>query len=99
LLEVTGHQTAGYGSADEFLQRGDFGHVRGLILDRHMPHITGLELAVRLRADGWRFPILLVSGAPSPAMAARAAELGIEKVLAKPPPEADIMTFVDSVDD
>jgi FixJ family two-component response regulator len=90
LLAATGHQAVGYGSADEFLQRGGLDQVSGLILDHHMPRTTGLELAARLRADGWHSPILLITGAPSPAIIARAADLGIEKVPEKPPAEADI---------
>ena len=46
-----------------------------------MPEMTGLELAARLRADGSGIPILLITGSPSPAIAARAAEVGITKVL------------------
>ena len=94
-LRIVGHDVSDYASADEFLSDCDLDRVAGLILDHHMPRMTGLELATRLRADGWRFPILLITGAPSPAIVSRAAELGIEKVLAKPPREADIMAFID----
>jgi CheY-like chemotaxis protein len=55
--------------------------------------MTGLELAERLRADGSGIPILLITGSPSPAIAARAAELGI-RVLDKPPTEGDLLDFV-----
>ena len=53
-----------------------------------MPNMTGLELARRLRADGAVIPILLITGSPSPTIAASAAELDIE-VLDKPPGEED----------
>ena len=49
---------------------------------------------------GWNWPqlaVLLVTGAPSPAIAARAAERGITKVLEKPSAEADIMAFIDGL--
>jgi FixJ family two-component response regulator len=94
LLKSAGHVVSDYVSADEFLQHCNLDRVKGLILDQHMPHVTGLELASRLRADGRQLPILLITGAPSPVIIARAAELGIEKVLAKPPAEADIMAFI-----
>jgi two-component system, LuxR family, response regulator FixJ len=97
LLTLTGNQVVDYASADEFPQRGDLNRVSGLILDHHMAHVTGLELAPRLRAGGWQWPILLVTGASSPAIAARAAELGITKVLEKPSAEADIMAFIDGL--
>lgn len=50
LLALAGNQVVDYASADEFLQRGDLNRVSGLILDHHMANVTGLELAVRLRA-------------------------------------------------
>jgi FixJ family two-component response regulator len=93
LLEIAGHRIVDYGSAAEFLQQCDRERVSGLILDHHMPQVSGLELAGELRALGWQLPILLVTGSPSPAIVARAAELGIEKVLAKPPPEGELMAF------
>jgi hypothetical protein len=59
-----------------------------------MAHVTGLELAVRLRAGGgsclfcWS-PVR--HRLPSPP---RAAELGITNVPEKPSAEADIMAFI-----
>ena len=61
-----------------------------------MPDMTGLQLAERLRADGVGIPILLVTGSPSPAMVARAAKLGIERVLEKPLNDEDLLDFVNS---
>ena len=93
MLEVAGYQVAKYASAAEFLRACDLNHVKGLILDQYMPHVTGLELASRLRRQGWKLPILLVTAWPSPAIVARAAELGIKKVLQKPPVETDVIAF------
>ena len=61
-----------------------------------MPHMTGLELAAQLRGDGADIPILLVTAQPSPAVIARAAELGIEKVLSKPPTKNDLLSFINA---
>ena len=94
LLEVAGHEVSEFASAADLLQRCDFEHVAGLIVDQHMPGLTGLEVVGRLRSDRWRFPILLITAGPSPAIVARAAELGIEKVLTKPFDESEIMTFL-----
>jgi two-component system response regulator FixJ len=61
-----------------------------------MPGMTGLELAQRLRDEGTSLPILLITGSPSPAIVARAAQLGIVNVLEKPPEEADLLNFVNA---
>jgi FixJ family two-component response regulator len=97
LLTVAGHQVMDFASAEEFLQCGELDQVLGLILDHHMPRISGLELTARLRAGGWRFPVLIITGVSSPAIVVRAEELGIEKVLQKPPAEPDIMAFIDGL--
>jgi FixJ family two-component response regulator len=95
LLDVIGYQVETFASVTEFLTaaRGKF---VCLILDHHMPAVTGLELAARLRAEGDTVPIMLITGSISPAISARAAELGIKEVLEKPPDEADLVAFIDT---
>ncbi len=92
MLEVAGYRVLTFRSASEFLA-----HTSDppccLILDQQMPDLTGLELVARLRSDGIMLPILLVTGWPSSAIDARAAELGVEGVLEKPPSEGDILSF------
>jgi two-component system response regulator FixJ len=97
LLEVMGYQVAVHASAEGFLNDRGCAHRTGpscLILDQHMPRMTGLELAQTLRDDGDEIPILLITGSPSPAIAARAAQLGIVDVLEKPPEETDLVNFL-----
>jgi hypothetical protein len=55
--------------------------------------VTRLELAVHLRAEGSVIQILLITGAPSPAIIARAEKLEVETVLEKPPAENDLLSF------
>jgi FixJ family two-component response regulator len=95
LLEVIGYPVEIFASAAEFL-RANVQHFACLILDHHMPNMTGLELARRLRADGEVIPILLITGSPSPTITASAAELGIERVLEKPLNDEDLLDFVNS---
>ena len=94
LLEVAGHKVASYGSAMAFFADRAAKHAC-LILDHHMPQMTGLELVARLRGAGTNIPVLLITGSPSPAIIARAAQLGI-KVLEKPPDEDDLLRFVNA---
>ena len=75
LLEVIGHPVQAFASVEEFLKAPPW-HFAGLILDHHMPQMTGLELAQRLRDNGTAIPILLVTGSSLPAVVARAAKLG-----------------------
>ena len=94
LLEVIGYTVEIFASAAEFLQ-ANVSHYACLILDHHMPNMTGLELGRRLRADGAVIPILLITGSPSPSICARAAELDIQ-VLEKPPGDEDFISFINA---
>jgi len=55
-----------------------------VITDLNMPHVSGLELAAKLRERGYQKPIVLVSGRPQDAPAPERARLGIDLVLSKP---------------
>jgi FixJ family two-component response regulator len=93
MLEAAGLEVATYRSAVTYLDRGAASPCC-LILDQNMPCMTGLELAERLRADGIDVRIMLMTAMLSPVIEARAAALGVERVLQKPPPEDDVMRFV-----
>lgn len=95
LLETLNRPVVAFASGHEFLAHDGSG-LACLVLDHHMPEMTGLQLAEQLRASGNQLPILLVTGSPSPSIVARAAELGIERVLEKPPEEDDILEFIAS---
>jgi FixJ family two-component response regulator len=93
MLELAGFQVVTYPSASEFLA-SDHERTGRLILDHNMPIMTGLELTARLRSQGNTVPIMLVTSSPSPAIVARALELGVLRILEKPPTEADLIQFV-----
>ncbi len=92
-LEVLGHKVEAFASTVEFLS-AELGRMACVILDHHMPQMTGLELAARLREEGNPIPILLITGAPSPAVLTQAAELGVDRVLEKPPSEDEMLEFI-----
>jgi FixJ family two-component response regulator len=95
LLEVIGCKVATYASGRAFLE-SRVREAACLIVDQHMPGMTGLELAQKLREEGSSLPLLLMTGSPSPAIVARAALLGVEGVLEKPPDEDDLLKFVNT---
>ncbi|MBV8578744.1 MAG: response regulator [Acetobacteraceae bacterium] len=94
LLELCGLEVTTYGSAAAFLDNAQQ-LPSCVILDQHMPQMTGLDLAVRLRSRDADLPVLLITGSSSPAIVARAAQLRIQ-VLEKPPDEADLMRFIEA---
>ena len=95
LLELIGYSVLLYESAEAFLGSCASGPAC-LILDQNMPTMTGLELAAQLRASGRAIRVLLVTSTPSAAIILRAAELGIERVVAKPAAEEDLLNFIEA---
>jgi FixJ family two-component response regulator len=94
LLEITGHKVTTYTSPLAFLHDVEV-HPACLILDYDMLPMTGPDLAARLKNNGRKIPILLMTASPSSAISARANQLGIEKVLAKPLDVDELLEFVD----
>jgi two-component system, LuxR family, response regulator FixJ len=94
LLEVAGYAVGAYASATAFLQ-DRAARPSCLILDQHMPAMTGLELATQLRSEGVRIPVLLVTAELSSKIVACAHKVGIERVIEKPLAEGDLLNFVE----
>lgn len=97
LLEVVGYAVEPFASARAFLDDDAADRVDCLILDHHMPDLTGLDLAQQLRAAGSSLPIMLISGAMTPEIVSRAANLGLQKVVEKPVSDEAMMCFVERV--
>lgn len=95
MLRIAGHDVVTFPSASSLLAVWPVG-VNCLILDHHMPLMTGLELAAELRNRGDSIRILLITGAPSPRIIRLAKDLRVEKVLEKPPSEEDLLQFIDA---
>jgi two-component system response regulator FixJ len=93
LLEVAGLRVITYHSASDYLADTE-ARPDCLILDQHMPDMTGLELVERLRADGVPLRVMLITGLNSPRLRGRAAALGVAKVLEKPPAERELLEFI-----
>jgi FixJ family two-component response regulator len=83
LMESHGFQTDGFDSAVAFLDAG-VTHYDCLVVDLHMPEMTGLELAETLRARGIHTPIIVVTGRYDPLLAQRFQAAGVLTILSKP---------------
>jgi two-component system response regulator FixJ len=94
LLEVAGHDVATYHSPIDFLARSH-GEADCLIVDQHMPQMTGLELVGRLKNRVSPNHIMLITGSLSPAIVEQAGSLGVTIVVEKPPATDRLLKFVD----
>jgi len=93
LLESYGYVVHDYSSAEDFLKiktaRSDC-----LLVDQHMPGMTGLDLLEHLRAEGDSTPALMMTGRSDPTLEPRAARIGV-KVLHKPVSEDQLVLWIE----
>jgi two-component system, LuxR family, response regulator FixJ len=94
LLETAGLTVTTYHSAAQFLTDAKPGELTCLVLDQHMPELTGLQLVARLRSNGVNLPIALITGSPSPDLLRRASQLGVARVLEKPLDDSELLDFI-----
>ncbi len=94
LLETVGFDVDTFDSACEFLSASVRGDPICLIIDQHMPHLTGLDLLRVLRDRGVSVPVALMTGSPSADLVRMAEELGAAAVLEKPVAEDVLLDFL-----
>jgi two-component system response regulator FixJ len=97
LLETAGLSVVTYGSAAQFLNEARLDDLACLVVDQHMPELTGLQLITRLRGQGVTLPIALITGSPSADLIRLARELGVAGVLEKPLDDAALLAFIEGV--
>jgi two-component system, LuxR family, response regulator FixJ len=95
LLETAGYSVATYGSAAQFLSAARPCDLSCLVVDQHMPELTGLQLVTRLRGQGATLPIVLITGSPSADLVRLAHEVGVASVLEKPLDDEALLDFVE----
>jgi FixJ family two-component response regulator len=83
-LRTAGLVVRRYSTASEFLEARDWNEPGCLVLDWHLPDITGGELQRRLNRVGVRLPIVAISGQARPTFAARMVERGAVRFVEKP---------------
>ncbi|HYF86548.1 response regulator transcription factor [Azospirillum sp.] len=97
LLEAFSFDVRDFSSCREFLDTFD-GNPQGcLVLDLHMPVMSGLEFLERHGGDLHGMPVIMVSGRGDPATFARAKEAGVVAVLEKPFDEDQLIDMLNGL--
>lgn len=84
LLEACRLRVRDYESCGAFLDDVGRPEAGCLLLDLHMPVVSGIEFLERHGRDLDGLPIIMITGRGDPATLARARELGVSAVLEKP---------------
>jgi FixJ family two-component response regulator len=95
LLESLGIAVCDYPSARDFLDRLGTNPKGCVLLDLHMPGMTGLELLDLLRGRGYKLPVIVISGRSDPLLKERVLRAGALSLLDKPVDEPVLMSELD----
>jgi len=84
LMEAAGLVARCFGSAEEFLESDLRTQAACLIVDIHMPKMSGLQLQAKLNEEGCNIPVIFVTAHGDARMRIRAMRDGAVEFLAKP---------------
>ena len=96
LMQAMGFTIETFPSAVDFLASPNVRHSSCLIVDVHMPRMTGTELHSRLVGSGYDIPTILITAYPDDGARARALGQGVVAYLTKPIDEKVLLGCVES---
>jgi two-component system response regulator FixJ len=94
ILSVAGFCASGFPSAEALLESGLASEAACLVLDIHLPGISGFELHRRLVDRGLSVPVIFITGVDDEATREKAASTGADAYLAKPFPGRQLIDAV-----
>ena len=86
MLSSWGYLTELYASAEEFLSAATISEAACVVIDTHLGDISGMDLAIRLAAMGFKLPIIFITESQDEQHRQRAMDFGCTAFLIKPFP-------------
>jgi FixJ family two-component response regulator len=97
VLRIAGYEARGYGSAEEFLATEPCKSLRCVVLDIHLPGISGLDLQRRLVTMGRPYPVIFITAHDTASARKEARDLNAVAFLIKPFEGRQLVSAVDTV--
>jgi FixJ family two-component response regulator len=94
LLRSHGYSVETFDSAETFLTFASKSRATCLLVDIQLGDITGVELARQLTAEGFKFPVIFMTGHGDVAVERKAAAAGGIAFLRKPFPATTLMEAI-----
>lgn len=94
MLEATGFRVETYVSGTDFLDRYDRSQQGCLLLDVQMPEMDGIELQRRLREEGVRLPIIMLTAHGNIPLAVNTVRMGAFDFIEKPFDDEDLISRI-----
>ncbi len=95
LLESAGYKVEAFGSGKEFLETSRVAGNGCLVLDLHLPWMTGLEVLEYLDRNGIELPAILITGRSDPELRERARRANAVALLDKPVRQELLLETID----
>lgn len=96
LLRVAGYAAVGFASGEEFLDALAARAPDCVLLDIHMPGMSGLRVQTRLNAAGFELPVVFITASDDADIERRALGAGGLRVLRKPFSNAVLIEAVEA---
>lgn len=94
LLRLAGYTVVAFGSGAEFLTYLGVCHPDCLVLDLHMPVLSGFDVTSWMQAAGIRVPTIFITASDDVALDAASAEANGVRLLRKPLSKRDLLEAV-----
>jgi len=96
ILRIAGFEARGYVSAEEFLATEPCKSLRCVVLDIHLPGMSGLDLQRRLVTMGRPYPVIFITAHDTASARKEAGELNAVAFLVKPFEGRQLVSAVDT---
>jgi two-component system CheB/CheR fusion protein len=94
VFEAAGYIVKGFGDCESFLRAGLSDENTCLLLDEHLPGMSGFELLAALAGAGRHLPTIMITGQGDVKMAVRAMQAGVTDFIEKPASAEDLKNCV-----
>ena len=94
LLRLADYRVMTFASGEEFLDSLTAQMPACVVLDVHMPGLTGLDVQCRLRANKIELPLVFITASDDPALDKAAAAAGGIRLLRKPFPNDELLSAI-----
>lgn len=94
LVVSLSYHPIGFASGEEFL--ADLHEVAPacVLMDQHMPGLNGLDVLRRMRSEGRRVPVIIVTGFDQPGLRQKCLDAGASDYLVKPLEASAVATAI-----
>jgi FixJ family two-component response regulator len=94
LVVSLSYHPIGFASGEEFLASLSEAAPSCVLMDQHMPSLNGLDVLRRMRTDGRRVPIIIVTGFDQPGLRQKCLDAGASDYLVKPLEASAVSTAI-----